>query len=64
MDAKWVQISQEAESWHIVKYWVEIDDSKQVTTVCGLNITTNDVRDERPPNDKTCENCFRIWELD
>jgi len=66
-DVRWVQVSDEAESWHIFdeEATPELLEAMgaapgSMRTACGLIRELGDVLDERPPNEKTCENCFRL----
>lgn len=48
----WVQIK----SWHVVRF----DDSS--VTACGLEIDpdSDEIVDDYPRQEATCENCFRL----
>jgi hypothetical protein len=58
MDVMWIRVSEDAESWHIVK-----DDSELITR-CNRTGDEMTKRPNRPPNKKTCEICFRTLDLD
>ena len=54
---RWIQISEEAESWHIVK------EGTEIITLCGRSGNENTRREHRPHNEKTCEVCFRLLDI-
>ncbi len=61
---QWVRVSDEAESWHIVKS-VQYPNGggAKIHTLCGRTPNEEDasaIVDDRPETEKTCESCLRI----
>lgn len=52
----WIKVSEDAESWHIVDEAEE--DSSFFKTLCGHE-TAEDIVEDRPGHEKTCESCLR-----
>lgn len=56
----WLRIAGN-DSWHIVDLEA-VDDAgfTVIGTLCGLQPRNYDLRDKRPGNEASCENCLRI----
>lgn len=52
------------DSWHLVTEAVDGSGFTIIATLCGLKPRNFDVRNERPGNEASCENCLRILTKD
>jgi hypothetical protein len=61
---QWMRIY-DNESWHL-RGASALDDAglRVVATMCGLKPRHYDLRNERPGNEASCENCLRILTKD
>ena len=57
IDVHWAQ-TRTRKSWHILRTFTRVPGAG--IALCGKRLDGETLRDNRPGNEATCENCYRI----